>query len=94
MTNIYDTSGYPLGSTHPKVLYNNASNIDDATNSDAETWVDRPPFGRVRRTWRGMENAFDSFLQGTAFELPALVYVDGTPLQVDRPTQLIERSGL
>lgn len=94
MTNTYDTSNEPLGSTAVKVLYNNASNQDEATNSDADTWVDRPPFGRVRRTWRGMENAFDQFLQSTAFELPPLVYVDGSPLQVDRPTQLIERTGI
>lgn len=94
MTNTYDTSNEPLGSTAVKVLYNNASNLDEAVNSDADTWVDRPPFGRIRRTWRGMENAFDEFLAGTAFELPPLVYVDGTPLQVDRATQLIERSGL
>lgn len=94
MTNTYDTSNEPLGSTAVKVLYNNASNLDDAVNSDDDTWVDRPPFGRVRRTWRGMENAFDEFLAGTAFELPPLVYVDGTPLQVDRATQLIQRSGL
>lgn len=94
MTNTYDTSNEQLGSTAVKVLYNNASNLDDAVNSDANTWVDRPPFGRVRRTWRGMENAFDQFLAGTAFELPPLVYVDGTPLQVDRPTQLIQRAGV
>jgi len=93
MTNTYDTSGEPLGSTAVKVLYNNASNLDDAVNSTENTWVDRPPFGRVRRTWRGMENAFDSFLTGTAFELPPLVYADGSPLQVDRATQLIERGG-
>lgn len=94
MTNTYDTSNEPLGSTAVKVLYNNASNLDDAVNSEADTWVDRPPFGRIRRTWRGMENAFDQFLTNTAFELPPLVYVDGSPLQVDRATQLIERSGL
>lgn len=94
MTNTYDTSNESLGSTDVKVLYNNASNLDDAVNSDSATWVDRPPFGRMRRTWRGMENAFDQFLAGTAFELPPLNYVDGTTLQVDRATQLIARSGL
>lgn len=104
MTNTYDTSNEPLGSPAVKVLYNNASNLDDAVNSDADTWIDRPPFGRVRRTWRGMENAFDHFmeesedkfaalLQRSGFELPPLVYVDGSPLQVDRSSQVIERSG-
>ncbi|AXF51941.1 MAG: structural protein [Caudoviricetes sp.] len=94
MANTYDTSNEPLGSPAVKVLYNNASNMDDAVNSDADTWVDRPPFGRIRRTWRGMENSFDQFLAGSAFELPPLVYADGSPLQVDRATQLIERADI
>lgn len=93
MTNTYDTSNEPLGSTAVKVLYNNASNLDDAVNSDADTWVDRPPFGRIRRTWRGMENAFNQFLIESGFEPNHLTYVDGSPLQVDRPTQLIDRAG-
>lgn len=93
MANTYDTSSEPLGSTAVKVLYNNASNLDEATNSDADTWVDRPPFGRVRRTWRGMENDFNQFLINSGFETVHLTYVNGSPLQVDRPTQLIDRAG-
>lgn len=59
MANEYDTSAEPLGSTAVKVLYNNTSNLDDATNSvSSETWIDRPPFSRVRKTYFGMEQDF------------------------------------
>lgn len=94
MTNTYDTSGEPLGSTAVKVVYNNASNLDDAVNGEALTWTDRPPFGRIRRTWYGMEQSFNEFLNGSGFEVVHLTYVDGVPLVVDRPTQFIDRSGL
>lgn len=92
MANTYDTSGEPLGSTAPKVLYNNASNFDDAVNAFVMTWVDR--FGRDRRTWWGFEQDFNNFLINSGFESVHLTYVDGVPLQVDRATQLIDRAGL
>lgn len=92
MTNVYDTSAFPLGSTHPKVLYNNASNIDEATNSDADTWVDRPPFGRVRRTWRGMENAFNQFLLNSGYELIGDYDADG-PLTITSVNQIFSKDG-
>lgn len=91
MTNTYDTSNEPLGSTAVKVLYNNASNFDDALNALASTWLDR--FGRTRQSWYGFEQAFNQFLINSGFEPNHLTYVDGSPLQVDRPTQLIDRSG-
>lgn len=91
MTNIYDTSMHPLGSTKPKVLANNASNFDDALNAFVQSWVDR--FGNDRKTWYGFEQDFNNFLINSGFEPNHLVYVDGTPLQVDRPTQLIDRAG-
>lgn len=93
MANTYDTSGEPLGSTAPKVLYNNASNLDDAVNSEMPTWQDRPPFNRTRKTFWGMEQDFNDFLINSGFEPVHLTYVDGVPLQVDRPTQLIDRAG-
>lgn len=92
MTNTYDTSNEPLGSTAVKVLYNNASNLDDAVNSDADTWVDRPPFGRVRRTWRGMENAFDQFLLNSGYEFIGDYDADG-PLTITRPNQIFSKDG-
>ena len=90
MTNTYDTSNEPLGSTAVKVLYNNASNFDDALNALVMTWVDR--FGRDRKTWWGFEQDFNDFLINSGFEPAHLTYVDGTPLQVDRVTQLIDRA--
>lgn len=92
MANTYDTSGEPLGSKAPKVLYNNASNFDEAVNAFVMSWVDR--FGRDRRTWWGFEQDFNNFLVNSGFESVHLTYVDGVPLQVDRPTQLIDRAGL
>ena len=92
MANTYDTSAYPLGSTSPKVLYNNASNLDDAVNSDADTWIDRPPFGRIRRTWRGMENAFDQFLVSSGYEFIGDYDADG-PLTITRPNQIFSKDG-
>lgn len=92
MANTYDTSGEPLGSKAPKVLYNNAENLDVAVNSQQPSWVDRPPFNRQRRTWWGMEQDFNNFLINSGYETVHLTYVDGVPLQVDRPTQLIDRA--
>lgn len=92
MTNTYDTSNEPLGSTAVKVLYNNASNLDEAVNSDAETWVDRPPFGRVRRTWRGMENAFDQFLLNSGYQFIGDYDADG-PLTITAANQIFSKDG-
>lgn len=59
MTNTYDTSGEPLGSTSVKVLYNNASNLDDVLNDIVnDTWVDR--FGRTRKTLKGYDAEFEA----------------------------------
>lgn len=94
MSNTYDTSAEPLGSTAVKVVYNNASNLDDAVNSLAsETWVDRPPFNRIRKTLFGYEQQFYRFMSASAYENPPLEYVDGETLQVDRATQVVSRGG-
>lgn len=94
MSNQYDTSGEPLGSTAVKVVYNNASNLDGAVNSRvSETWIDRPPFYRARPTLWGMEQAFNRFIAQSGFELPPLVYTDGAPLVVTRASQLVQRGG-
>ena len=91
MANTFDTRDEPLGSTSPKVLYNNASNLDDAVNGDAPSWTDR--FGKDRYSWAGMETTFDQFLVNSGFEPNHLTYTDGQPLTVLRPTQLIDRAG-
>lgn len=92
MPNDFDTSQYPLGSTHPYVLYNNAGNEDLVVNDVVnETWIDRPPFNRVRKTFYGMERDFLRLLAATGFELPAIPYAGG--VVIDRPTQLISYLG-
>lgn len=92
MTNTYDTSNEPLGSTAVKVLYNNASNLDEAVNSEADTWIDRPPFGRIRRTWRGMENAFDQFLLNSGYQFIGDYDTDG-PLTITAANQIFSKDG-
>lgn len=95
MPNDYDTSAFPLGSTDPRVLYNNSGNEDLFVNDVAnQTWVDRPPFNRQRLTIFGMEQEFNAAMAAMGFESTHLTYVDGTPLTVNRPTQLIDRAGL
>lgn len=91
MANTYPTTQFPLGSTEVKVLFNNASNFDEAMNSELPSWYDR--FNKRRETWAGMQKLVTDFLEAMGFEATHLVYVDGTPLTVLRPTQLIDRAG-
>lgn len=90
MTNTYMT-GNPLGSTAPKDLFDNASNFDEAMNSTSPSFDDR--FGKRRQTWAGAEYEWQQFLVNSGFEPVHLTYVDGSPLVVSRPTQLIDRAG-
>lgn len=92
MTNTYDTSGEPLGSTAVKVLYNNASNLDDAVNSTERTWVDRPPFRRTRKTFYGMEQDFSEFLLSSGYEFLGDYDADG-PLTITKPNQIFTKDG-
>lgn len=50
----YNT-GNPLGSTDPRDLYDNAENLDEAVNSDEDTFQDR--MGKSRLTWTGVMKA-------------------------------------
>jgi hypothetical protein len=90
MTNTYNTLN-PLGSTSAKDLSDNASNFDEGMNSLSPSFYDR--FKRRRETWAGMEKMVADFLEAMGFEATHLVYVDGSPLTVLRPTQLIDRAG-
>jgi hypothetical protein len=90
MTNTYNTLN-PLGSTSAKDLSDNASNFDEGMNSLSPSFYDR--FKRRRETWSGMEKLVHDFLEAMGFEATHLVYVDGSPLTVLRPTQLIDRAG-
>lgn len=89
MTNTYNTLN-PLGSTAAKDLSDNASNFDEGMNSAAPSFYDR--FKKRRETWAGMEKQVDDFLEAMGFEATHLQYVNGSPLTVLRPTQLIDRA--
>lgn len=90
MTNTYDTSNEPLGSTAVKVLYNNASNLDDAVNGLQLTWTDR--FGRIRKSWSGIEEDFAQFLIDSGYEFIGDYDTDG-PLTITRPNQVFSKDG-
>lgn len=90
MANTYDTSQYPLGSTEVKVLYNNASNLDDAVNGEMSTWTDR--FGKIRKTYAGMEADADNALLNTGFEFIGDYDADG-PLTITRRNQTFTHDG-
>lgn len=90
MTNTYKTLN-PLGSVSAKDLSDNSSNFDEGMNSLSPSFYDR--FFRRRQTWSGMEKMVADFLEAMGFEATHLTYVDGTPLTVLRPTQLIDRAG-
>ena len=81
----------PVGSTDVRDLYDNAQNLDSLVNGPLTSYANR--LGAQRKSWRGIEQDFAAFLAASGFELPALEYVGGTPLVVDRPTQLIFRTG-
>lgn len=91
MSNAYDTSMYPIGSTNPKVLSNNSSNFDDLLLGPAPSYPDR--LLKRRQSWAGLENLVSGFLSSMGFEAVHLTYVDGSPLVVSRQTQLIDRAG-
>lgn len=85
-------TGNPLGSKDPRDLYDNAENFDAAMNDRVNTtWNDR--FGVSRPTMKGYEEQFNDWLDAQGFEPGFLEYVDGSPLTVDRSTQLIQRDG-
>ncbi|MEG9764198.1 hypothetical protein V6X15_03670, partial [Enterobacter hormaechei] len=87
----------PIGSMDPKDLFGNAQNLDFAVNDIAKAiWKDR--FGRDRKTYWGMEQAFsaqlisqqerfNTFIQSSGYKVIG-EYTDG-PLTVRDFNQLI-----
>lgn len=65
MTNTYHTNN-PLGSTAVKDLSDNASNFDEAMNSESPSFLDR--FGARRETWAGFEAAVENFLINAGYQ--------------------------
>jgi hypothetical protein len=86
----YNT-GNPVPSADARDRYDNSQTLDEALNSSSVSTVNR--VGIPIKTWAGLETDFSQLLANSGFETPPLVYVDGSPLQVDRPTQIIERAG-
>jgi hypothetical protein len=85
-----NNTGNPIPSTSALDFEDNLENLDRTINSPALTYTDR--LGVPRKSWAGFEADFNAFLEASGFETPVLVYTDGVPLQVDRPTQLLERA--
>ncbi|MCY1284475.1 hypothetical protein D9M70_333780 [compost metagenome] len=83
-------TGNPVGSTDARDLYDNAQNFDKFSIGTEPSYQDR--LGVSRKSIAGMESDFTAFLEASGFEPVVLQYVDGSPLTVDRPTQLIERA--
>lgn len=81
----------PDGSSDPRDLFDNAGIIDLFVTGESPSYVDR--LGRNRKSLVGMEQDFSNFLINSGFEPIHLVYVDGQPLTVSRPSQLIDRAG-
>jgi hypothetical protein len=89
--NTYDTSGIPLGSTEVKVLFNNASNLDDAVNDLINTtWVDR--FGNARKTWTGLEKDSSDALLALGYEFIG-DYDAAGELTFTRTNQVMSKGG-
>jgi hypothetical protein len=84
-------TGNPIGSTAVQDLYDNAQNFDLLLLGSAASYLDR--LGVLRQSWAGMQQLVNDFIVSMGFEATHLVYVDGSPLVVDRPTQLIDRAG-
>lgn len=85
-------TGKPVPSRDPRDLIDTVESLDiRATSLEVRATPDR--LGVMRKTWYGMEQDFAELLAGSGFELPPIPYVDGQPLTVQRPTQLIEREG-
>lgn len=81
----------PVPSADARDRFDNSQVFDEyVTGTDLQT-PDR--MGVMRKTLTGLENDFNTFLVQSGFEPNHLTYVDGSPLQVDRPTQLIDRAG-
>ncbi len=84
-------TGNAVPSADAKDRYDNSQVFDELMNGAAPSTPDR--LGVLRQSWAGMEADFQQFLISSGFETAHLVYVPGTPLQVDRPTQLINYNG-
>lgn len=86
----YNT-GNPVPSGNAYDRFDNSQTFDELINGPAFQYTNR--LSQNLTSWAGYNKQFNDFLINSGFEPTQLVYVDGTPLQVDRPTQLISRGG-
>lgn len=71
--------------------YDNTRVLDSLINGPWATVTSR--MGAQLKSWSGMEADFYQLLLNSGFETAHLTYVDGSPLTVLRPTQLVDRAG-
>jgi len=85
MTNTYNT-GNPIGSTNPRDLYDNASNLDDLLLGPSPSYPDR--LGRRRESWAGIEKAAFDARQALGWDATYVQYAAGAV--VSRANQLVQ----
>lgn len=90
MTTFNTGNAVPSGDARDR--FDNTQTLDEVVTGPADTALTR--LGTSVQTLKGMNNTFNQFLINSGFEPTHLIYVDGQTLQVDRPTQLIDRSGI
>jgi len=86
-----NNTGNPVPSDAALDFEDNVNNFDLLSAGSLASYPDR--LGVSRKSWKGMELDFSAFLAASGFELPALEYTGLAPLVVDRPTQLLFRTG-
>lgn len=89
MSNRYSTMN-PIGSTSPKDLYDNASNLDDLLLGPSPSYPDR--LGRRRQSWAGMEEDAQNALINIGYEFIGDYDTDG-PLTITRQNQIFSKDG-
>lgn len=87
---IYNT-GNAVPSEDAYDRRDNSRVFDSLLNGDWPTVTSRT--GKILKSWEGLEQDIYNSLLNMGYETLHLTYVNGSPLQVDRPTQLIDRAG-
>lgn len=90
MTTYNTGNSVPSGDARDR--YDNSQTFDEAVSGPGLTTITR--LGQSIKTLKGYGDDFNQFLINSGFEPAHLVYVDGSSLQVDRATQLVDRAGL
>lgn len=89
MTTYNTGNAVPSGDARDR--FDNTQTLDELVNSDAPTTVSRT--GKVLQTWAKLVSMFTTFIQTMGWEALHLTYTPGTPLTVNRLTQLVDYNG-